>query len=110
MQTLSVIDVESVIAEADSSRETAMNTLQLFVSNKSIPCSERFVVFSDAPGWLKRVVSRESLSGIAYEVLPAGIPVDLDHLSVLFDSIQTDDLLTELCESIMDNMIGLVIE
>lgn len=104
------LNVELAIAVADSNRDNAMTELQMYVARKDIPCSERFVVFSDAPGWLKRVVSKESLSGIAYEILPAGIPVDLDHLGVLFDSIQTDDLLTELCESIMDNMIGLVIE
>lgn len=104
------LNVEISIAVADSSRESAITELQMYVANKGIPCSERFVVFSEAPGWLKKVVSKDSLSGIAHDLLPSGVPVTLDHLSMLFDSIQTDELLTELCEYVMDNMIGLVIE
>lgn len=104
------IDVELCIAHADSARDAAIAAMEMYVSDKSIPCSDRFVVFSEAPGWIKKVISKDSLEGVAADLLPAGIPITLDHIGIIFDSIQTDDLLAELCEYIMDNMIGMVIE
>ena len=107
---ISQVDVELCAAHADSARDTAIAVLESYVSKKDIPCSERFVVFSETPGWLKQVIQRDNLPESIQGILPIGIPIDLDHIGPILDSIPTDELLTELCEFIMDNMIGMIIE
>lgn len=108
--TIYQIDVELCLAHADSARDAAIAALEAYVSKKDILCADRFVVFSEAPGWVKQVVPREHLPPLARELLPSHIPINMESISTLLDSIQTDEILTELCEAIMDNMVGMVIE